>query len=283
MSAIFAFAAVALATTFTSCEKEEFNVNVTPVNAQAVISPIVLAVQNGVTTDVTGQATITPAELSFTGNPDLAAKNVEVTASYNDLSATVTVKVPALKAGQFAAMTPTIILQEETAETKIVVVQEDPTTVKSPWELPIDNYELFWYSLSPVKYIVKSGILVNEESKVINTTDLSEIALINAFFSTLKETYTEVEKETEKGKYSVYANSRTLFSLTYTVATTEYQVVKTVTRADAPLASIKTEDYSTSTLSVEENLDIPGHGHSHGHGHGHGGDLNAGGGIGDAD
>lgn len=65
ISAVFALAVVALATTLTSCEKEEFNVNVTPTNAQAVISPIVLAIEDGVTTDVTGQATIAPAELTF--------------------------------------------------------------------------------------------------------------------------------------------------------------------------------------------------------------------------
>ena len=45
ISAVFALAVVALATTLTSCEKEEFNVNVTPTNAQAVISPIVLAIE----------------------------------------------------------------------------------------------------------------------------------------------------------------------------------------------------------------------------------------------
>ena len=79
ISAVFALAVVALATTLTSCEKEEFNVNVTPTNAQAVISPIVLAIEDGVTTDVTGQATIAPAELTFTGNPTLAAKSVAIT------------------------------------------------------------------------------------------------------------------------------------------------------------------------------------------------------------
>lgn len=113
ISAVFALAVVALATTLTSCEKEEFNVNVTPTNAQAVISPIVLAIEDGVTTDVTGQATIAPAELTFIGNPTLAAKSVDVTASYNGLSATVTVKVPALQAGQFATLTPTIIFRKK--------------------------------------------------------------------------------------------------------------------------------------------------------------------------
>lgn len=35
INAVFALAVVALATAFTSCEKEEFNVNIEPINAQA--------------------------------------------------------------------------------------------------------------------------------------------------------------------------------------------------------------------------------------------------------
>ena len=52
-------------------------------------------------------------------------------------------------------------------------------------------------------------------------------------------------------------------------------------------AVVRTEEvtiapYTTSTLFVLENQDIPGHGHSHGHGHGHG-EGNAGGGVGELD
>lgn len=58
---------------------------------------------------------------------------------------------------------------------------------------------------------------------------------------------------------------------------------KAVTKAETePLASIEVDDYTTSTLYVLENQDIPGHGHSHGHGHGHG-EGNAGGGVGELD
>ena len=267
ISAVFALAVVALATTLTSCEKEEFNVNVTPTNAQAVISPIVLAIEDGVTTDVTGQATIAPAELTFTGNPTLAAKSVDVTASYNGLSATVTVKVPALQAGQFATLTPTIILQEEDAETKV-----------KTW----DNYELYWFDIPSFPYVVKEGAKVG--AKKINTTDLIERAAIESFFNTLENTYEETTVTTPENKYKVYANSRTTASITYTVVTTEYKVVKkAVTKAETePLASIEVDDYTTSTLFVLENQDIPGHGHSHGHGHGHG-EGNAGGGVGELD
>lgn len=283
ISAVFALAVVALATTLTSCEKEEFNVNVTPTNAQAVISPIVLAIEDGVTTDVTGQATIAPAELTFTGNPTLAAKSVDVTASYNGLSATVTVKVPALQAGQFATLTPTIILQEEDAETKIVAVPTTSTDEKTK-EKVWDNYKLYWYSIPSFTYVERSGAKVVEGSKKINTDDLIERAAIESFFNTLENTYTEHIESTKDGEYSVYANSRTTASITYTIVTTEYNVVKqAVTKADADaLGSIKVDDYTTSKLSVSENQDIPGHGHSHGHGHGHG-EGNAGGGVGELD
>lgn len=201
----------------------------------------------------------------------------------NGLSATVTVKVPALQAGQFATLTPTIILQEEDAETKIVAVPTTSTDEKTK-EKVWDNYELYWYSIPSFTYVEKSGAKVVEGSKKINTDDLIERAAIESFFNTLENTYTEHIESTKDGEYSVYANSRTTASITYTIVTTEYNVVKqAVTKADADaLGSIKVDDYTTSKLSVSENQDIPGHGHSHGHGHGHG-EGNAGGGVGELD
>lgn len=241
-----------------------------------------LAIEDGVTTDVTGQATIAPAELTFTGNPTLAAKSVDVTASYNGLSATVTVKVPALQAGQFATLTPTIILQEEDAETKIVAESTKLEPVTDPKVKTWDNYELYCFDIPSFPYVVKEGAKVG--AKKINTTDLIERAAIESFFNTLENTYEETTVTTPENKYKVYANSRTTASITYTVVTTEYKVVKkAVTKAETePLASIEVDDYTTSTLFVLENQDIPGHGHSHGHGHGHG-EGNAGGGVGELD
>ena len=147
-----------------------------------------------------------------------------------------------------------------------------------------DNYELYWYSIPSFTYVEKSGAKVVEGSKKINTDDLIERAAIESFFNTLENTYTEHIESTKDGEYSVYANSRTTASITYTIVTTEYNVVKqAVTKADADaLGSIKVDDYTTSKLSVSENQDIPGHGHSHGHGHGHG-EGNAGGGVGELD
>ena len=107
-----------------------------------------------------------------------------------NVNVTVTVKVPALQAGQFATLTPTIILQEEDAETKIVAVPTTSTDEKTK-EKVWDNYELYWYSIPSFTYVEKSGAKVVEGSKKINTDDLIERVAIESFFNTLENTYTE--------------------------------------------------------------------------------------------
>lgn len=282
INAMFALAVVALATTFTSCEKEEFNVNVDPINAQATISPIVLYVADGVTTDVTSTATVncTPSA-TFTGNPALAATTATVSVSYDGISAEVKVAVPALQAGQFATLTPTIILQKKTPETKVEISQvmgEEKLETEKGKDLT--NTTDYWYSTT-VKYLEKSGNKILEKN--INTTDVNEVAAIGTFFNALQDTYKE--GWVEQKNVPVYAHSLTKTSVTYTVVTTEYKIIKkttTVTKADGEtvIATAKVENYATSTVTTTPNQQILGHSHAPaGHGHGHGSDPNAGGGI----
>ncbi len=282
INAMFALAVVALATTFTSCEKEEFNVNVDPINAQATISPIVLYVADGVTTDVTSTATVncTPSA-TFTGNPALAATTATVSVSYDGISAEVKVAVPALQAGQFATLTPTIILQKKTPETKVEISQvmgEEKLETEKGKDLT--NTTDYWYSTT-VKYLEKSGNKILEKN--INTTDVNEVAAIGTFFNALQDTYKE--GWVEQKNVPVYAHSLTKTSVTYTVVTTEYKIIKkttTVTKADGEtvIATAKVENYATSTVTTTPNQQIPGHSHAPaGHGHGHGSDPYAGGGI----
>ncbi|MBQ8674532.1 MAG: DUF3869 domain-containing protein [Bacteroides sp.] len=299
MSALFALAVVAVATIFTSCEKEEFNVNVTPANAQATISPIVLYVEADKTTDVTALATITPATLTFTGNPNLAAQKVTVSATYNSINASVEVAVPALNAGQFATITPTIILQAP-----VVPDPEDPTTTitiaakasestatvagnSSYMDNPSDYY---WTTTAT--YTKRTGCedatITWDESKL----NYTEVAYVNAFLSTLKNTY-KTEEVVIKDVL-VYAHSRTIVSVSYEIQTTTYEIEKTttVTRAEETketLATIVVKNYLNTVATVDIDNEIPGHGntipgHGHapshtGHGHGHGDSENAGGGI----
>lgn len=282
VGAMFAFAVVALATTFTSCEKEEFNVDVTPVNAKAVINPIVLAVENGVTTDVTGAATVSGTQ-TFEGNPNLAETTSVLTVTYKDFSTEISVKVPALTAGQFATLTPTVVLQQEY---DIVVEHSNEATEKAN-EVELVNLSDYWYKAS-VRYTVKSGVEIVESH--ISTNDMVEKKIIQDFFDTFEDTYTAVEKE-EKDFAPVYAHSKTIVSVTYTTVSTKYEIMKAAkTKAEGEvLATMTTKEYTTSKLDASKtNLQIEGHnhapaGHGHGHGHGHGGYDNAGGGIINAD
>ncbi|AVM56696.1 hypothetical protein C3V43_02090 [Bacteroides heparinolyticus] len=283
INAMFALAVVALATTFTSCEKEEFNVKVDPINAQATISPIVLYVADGVTTDVTTTATVncTPSA-TFTGNPALAATTATVSVSYDGISAEVKVAVPALQAGQFATLTPTIILQKKTPETKVEISQVigEPVESKPEKGKDLTNTTDYWYSTT-VKYLEKSGNKILE--KKIDTKDVNEVAAVGTFFNALQDTYKEAW--VEQKNVPVYAHSLTKTSVTYTVVTTEYKIIKkttTVTKADGEtvIATAKVENYATSTVTITPSQQIPGHNHAPaGHGHGHGTDPNAGGGI----
>lgn len=276
INAMFALAVVALATTFTSCEKEEFNVNVDPINAQATISPIVLYVADGVTTDVTSTAKITYNPNSvFTGNPALAATTATVTVSHNGISTEVKVNVPALQAGQFATLTPTIILQKESPETSIFPLVVGTMVQPSDKAAELKNTTDHWYSTT-VKYKEKSGNKVLDKNIV--TTDENDKKTVEAILNALGETYQE--KEVEKKDVPVYAHSLTKVSVTYTVVITEYKIIKKTEAGETVLATAKVESYTTSTAKVETGLQIPGHSHAPaGHGNGHGADPNAGGGV----
>ena len=151
IGAMFALAGVAIATTFTSCEKEDFNVNVDPINAQATIEATVLYVDENSTTNVTDQATINySAGPTFTGNPTLESQTVTVTAEYQGITGSATVNVPYLGAGQFLSMSTTIILQEAApapvnakAEVKpVVLLSADGvlTDIFLPSQLLMDNF-----------------------------------------------------------------------------------------------------------------------------------------------
>lgn len=297
IGAMFALAVVALATTFTSCQKEEFNVDIKPADAQATVSPIVLFVNvDGVTTDVTSTATFNPElpKMVYTGNPDLAAKTEALTVSYEytdaltgkqvTVSSTVNVLIPALKAGQFATITPTIILQAKGSE---ISYEDSPqaSTIEEETIGYVENATDFYWTTSRT-YLAKKGRLIGEDavSFTADATDMDKI-YINNFASALKYTYEEYEA-TLDGIY-VGAHSRTYIKVSYEVVESVVTFYKniTLTKADADakikIGTIVYKDYATKTADITEcDQPIPGHSHAPSHyGHGHGDDSNAGGGI----
>lgn len=287
IGAMFALAVVALATTLTSCEKEDFNINVEPINAQATISPTVLYVDGTTTTNVTDQAAITYSDGPvFVGNPGIEAKTVTVTAKYNNLEGSNTVNVPALQAGQFLTLTTTIVLQAEPEPGEPVVTivneakEEDAKDIAGD-VVEIPNVTDYYYEES-VSYTFKSGSKVVEKTFAENCT-FEEKALVGGFINTLDETYTEEQRSKE---VTIYAHSMTKVNAVYTIVPTVYTFKRVTTvegevTEEVQIATVTVDDYTSFNLKIEDNQQIPGHDHApagHGHGHGHG-SGNAGGGI----
>lgn len=287
IGAMFALAVVALATTLTSCEKEEFNINVDPINAQATISPTVFYVDGTTTTNVTDQAAITYSDGPvFVGNPGIEAKTVTVTAKYNNLEGSNTVNVPALQAGQFLTLTTTIVLQAEPEPGEPVVTivneakEEDAKDIAGD-VVEIPNVTDYYYEES-VSYTFKSGSKVVEKTFAEDCT-FEEKALVGGFINTLDETYTEEQRSKE---VTIYAHSMTKVNAVYTIVPTVYTFKRVTTvegevTEEVQIATVTVDDYTSFNLKIEDNQQIPGHDHApagHGHGHGHG-SGNAGGGI----
>jgi len=286
ISAVFAIAAVALATTFTSCEKENFEVEVkpvTPINAEVQIKPIVLFVDDNVTTDVTSKATITGAGTT-TGNPELAANPaVTITATYEGITASVTVSYPELKAGQILVLTPTIVLQR-TTKTDIVIPEDgikNPRTETKEGEIP--NITNFWYTATAT-YTEKTGNKIVKKEIIADDLTSLEKVTVNNFFNGLSDTYVEAQKEIP---VTVYAASQTEVKVTYAITETTYEIYRknsVVTKAEVSeaLVAVAVVDSYSTQIDVKEYQQIPGYdapkpGHQHGHGHGN--NPNAGGGI----
>ena len=259
-------------------------------NAIAEIKPIVLHMTASAVVDVTENAEITydPANV-LEGDPNLTATSVTVTASYEGLTNTVTVEVPALEAGQYTTLTPTIILMDAMEIPVVTIEYEDNNveTEESTDKFVEDNVSDYWYYTS-VKYMEKLGEQVVASD--IDTQDMTELAVINSF---VEELNTYKETEMVKEEVPVYSHSRTEASVVYTVVETTYSIYRVTTMvpltkvsegADKELiATVNTRNYTATKLVTTSGLQIPGHGHEpmgHGHGYDHGhGHGNSGGGI----
>lgn len=269
LGAKIAFAVMALTTAmFTSCSNENIEVDVTPVNAKAIITPVVFA--NG--QDVTSSATITYS----TGNGTyegvtVPAQAITVTATYNNLTGSTTVNIPALSAAQVWTKTAIIILNYSSEDFAVTDEKTTTETKAVSTEYTYDNPSDYWYEV-PVTYTKETGARVI--SSTINVANDEIAKLINSYNA---ETVTE--KVTEN--YPVYAHSRLAVNVNRIITTTTYSVSLKTRAGETVLATFTVEKTETN-VKAEGNKPIPGHGHApagHGHGHAHGGSENAGGGI----
>ncbi len=285
ISAMFALVAVALATTFTSCEKEEFNVagaDPTPAKLQFNVTVIDLATN----TNVTSAATITGADTEENANGIAAKPGHVITATVNGAKGSVTLNIPAIEAGQIVTYSPVVFL--DAANVGIAEVAGTMTATPAAAYTEYGNEGQFTHSHNGVDWVKnESNYLLPYEAswkvkKILTYVD-SEILLPTISLAEYIADNKTVDLGLLEGKETLYATAWSYYNAKFTITpgkvTYEY---KSVATGDV----LGTAEYEVSAVEVSaENVDmeIPGHGHSygmgHGHGHGHGAGDNAGGGI----
>ena len=276
MSAAFALALVTLATTFTSCEKENFNVEVTTPDATATISPIVLYVDaDGNVSDVTSSAAINFSSGNGTYSGEtISAQTITVTAVYNEVSNSVTVDIPALSAGESVYLTPIILLYEETEYIYYITSESASTDEDDILNYIVPNTTNYYWTTTRT-YTQKIG--VTEATADVVSTDADDQSYVNNIANTITQTYREVEETIE---FTVYAHSQTEIDIMYNKTNVTLTITKTDGESTEDVGTVTYSSYEGSNIYITVNQSIPGHSHSPaGYGHGHGDDPNAGGGI----
>lgn len=279
ISATFALAAVALATTFTSCEKEDFNVNFEPNPAKVVITPNVIDAETG--TSVTAQITVTGAEglviESKKTDKSLDAGEVTITAVANGVTGSVKVAYPAVAAGQIVSISPVIMLSAdlvfdpEASSAEPVGKPSVRYGNANPGEGTLDHAGKVW-NTNKSEYAVDFPATWNLTDTAIKAgADTKAIVNIPA-----------VIKVGNKGEETLKVGSWCMYNATYSIqpANLKYKVTSKVSGETTEV--VYYNPIYTVTVAAEQ-MAIPGHEHAFGHGHGHGGNPNAGGGISLAD
>lgn len=256
-----ALATVGLVTTmFTSCSNEDIQIAVKPVNAKAIINPVVII--DGIVNS-TAAITFSEGNGTYEGNPSLTAKSITITATYNDLTGSVIVNIPSLTAGQSWSQSAVITLNHGIEFYDVITINTEELEKKTT-EKFYDNPSNYWYNI-PVTYkqVYTSKVINNESYSIVE--GLEELI----------EKYNFDESVSMTEEYPVYAQSRLVVKQDIITTQTIYKVKN---KANQTIVATFTVEEKKSAILTNSNAQIPGHNHNpNGHGHGHG--ENAGGGI----
>ncbi len=281
ISATFALAAVALATTFTSCEKEDFNVNFEPNPAKVVFTPNVIDAETG--SSVTAQITITGTGVegleivSKKTDKSLDAGEVTVTAVANGVTGSVKVSYPAVAAGQIISISPVIFLS---ADLEFAPEESSAVNVGQPkvrygnaiaGEGTLDHAGKVWNTN-------KSDYAVEFPAK----WDLTDTAVKGGATTKAIVNVPAVINVKNANEKTLKVGAWCMYNAIYTIqpANLKYKVTSKVSGEETEV--VYYNPIYTVTVAADQ-MAIPGHEHAFGHGHGHGDNPNAGGGISLAD
>lgn len=287
INAMFALAAVALATTFTSCEKEELSFNLKPQVATLTIDATVVVIEDGKTVET---KSFTKSETSQPG-ASIPAGSFAVSHSYTfkdgkEVPLKESVTYPTVLPGQNVALTPTFIISHNNVfpeqEYQTVEVTSDGTPGSEDTTGYFTNESNYYAESTDVKYSFNKGIQV-VDSKVLPAATYEESYYIENYVKSINtfEELTDIYQTS-----TVYSMTKVVVTVTqnYVDSTITFyrKAVEGSTRAeDVEIGWCKIRNWGDHNVTSESfNLsdDKPGHGHGHNHGHGHGAE-NAGGGI----
>lgn len=277
LSAKLALAIVALATTmFTSCEKENIEISVTPVNATAYVNIIVVANNN----DVTNVATITASEgtvktengsyqIKLEGNPALASKTLKIDAAYEGMTGTADVTIPALEASKTTSVTAKIFLKYSNDNLEIVKDENVEVEIEDVENPTPEANEADWTNNTENEVVKKFTYTDIEGSKVLSEDYEGYDETVKNLINSYNKKYTEDSKTID---ITIPAYSKKVPEVKTTKSVITYNIVTKTRAAGDVVVTFTVEDYTTKVEATPEST-------GHGHGHGHGTDNNAGGGI----
>lgn len=284
-----------------------------PGDAVISIQPEVLALINGELKNVTGEANVTfngAEKFTYTLNEDKGTSemSVKIDASYATtvdgeamtLTATTTIEIPALSAGQVAIFMPQLIVSynsEEDDDDPIVIPGTPGSNTYTVWtsdklegkkesvHYDYKNSSNYYYDSYLFKAPIKEWGTKLEGEPVIYDAKYNET--VNNFVSNW---VIAGEKEFEFKGVTLYANSVTCVTAEITYNRVKWTLLERETgssNAGKIVAELILRVDEGWEVIGSESLHINGHGHGssghghghgNGHGHGHGAD-NAGGGI----
>ena len=285
IGAKLALAAVALTTVvFTSCEKEEFNVE--PVELSPASATIVATVYDLTTGEVLAPQAIVETITAGTDGT-IAATPKEIScpsfsnAEYLPVEA-ITVAIPKLAKGQFALIPVNFYAQKKVFAAKNVTVSEDPTTIETtevkntpvtygPYD--VDKNIDIEYAAKVGSEVVNINAINSYIETLVNSRAMSNENVIKVLKAVVGTYNTGIKTEMQKETRTIKAQTTVTFSPVTTIIESVVTVTATVDGVEYTIPNVQLRKAGATVVSESSE--------SHaGHDHGHGDNSNSGGGAG---